>query len=86
MLPCVHVHDFLPSVTQLLLSCFSLCLVGMWQLNDNFPLPPLSSKGCCDGCTNNGSIDLKHPNDAKAYNAGHPGGYLRFDGGAGSLR
>jgi hypothetical protein len=74
----VHVHEFLPSVTQLLLSSFSLSLVGMLQLNDNFPLPSLPSKGCCYGCTNNGSVGMKHPNQANAYNAGHPDGYLPF--------
>jgi hypothetical protein len=78
MQPCVHVHEFLPSVTQLLLSCFSLSLVGMLQLIDNFPLPSLPSKGCCYGCTNNGSVGMKHPNQANAYNAGHPDGYLPF--------
>jgi hypothetical protein len=49
----------------------------MWQLNDNF-LPSFSSIGCCYGCTNNGSVGMKHPNKANAYKAGHPDDYLPF--------
>lgn len=36
------------------------------------------ANGCCYGCTNNGSVGMKHPNQANAYNAGHPDGYLPF--------
>jgi hypothetical protein len=36
----------------------------------------LSSKGRCYGCTNNGSVGMKHPNEANTYNAGHPDSYL----------
>lgn len=34
------------------------------------------ANGCCYGCTNNGSVDMKHPNEANTYNAGHPDAYL----------
>ncbi|KAM0898059.1 hypothetical protein ACQ4PT_022149 [Festuca glaucescens] len=36
------------------------------------------ANGCCYGCTNNGNVGMKHPNQANAYNAGHPDGYLPF--------
>ncbi|KAM0884628.1 hypothetical protein ACQ4PT_030873 [Festuca glaucescens] len=36
------------------------------------------ANGCCYGYTNNGTVGMKHPNQANAYNAGHPGGYLPF--------
>lgn len=36
------------------------------------------ANGRCYGCTNNGSVDMKHPNEANAYKAGDPDYYLQF--------
>jgi hypothetical protein len=47
-------------------------------LNDKFPFCLLlDSKGCCHGCTNNGSAHMKHPR-AVLYTGGHQN--IRFPG------
>ncbi|XP_048559764.1 uncharacterized protein LOC125540231 [Triticum urartu] len=49
---------------ELVVSCFC-----MLKPTDN---------GCCYGCTNNGSPDMKHPSSTDKYIAGHLNGYLPF--------
>lgn len=39
---------------------------------------PFLFEGHCYGCRNNGSLDVKHPNDIDAYAGGHLDGYLPF--------
>jgi len=38
-------------------------------------------EGQCNGCRNNGSPDMKHPNNTDAYTAGRLDGYLPFGDG-----
>ncbi|XP_044968564.1 uncharacterized protein LOC123428426 [Hordeum vulgare subsp. vulgare] len=49
---------------ELVVSCFC-----MLKPTDN---------GCCYGCTNNGSPDMKHPSSTDKYTAGHLNAYLPF--------
>ncbi|CAM0956841.1 unnamed protein product [Alopecurus aequalis] len=46
---------------------FALSCLYMLKPNDN---------GHCRGCTNNGSVNLKHPNEADEYTGGHLDAYL----------
>jgi hypothetical protein len=50
---------------------FAISCFYMLKTNDN---------GHCRGCTNNGSVNLKHPNKADDYSGRHRDAYLPYNG------